>query len=606
MADELLTYYERELTFLRQIGAEFAAKYPKIASRLQLEADRCEDPHVERLLQAFAFLAARVHHKIDDEFPEITDALLGILYPHYLAPVPSMAIVQFVADPEQGKLTSGYDLPRGTPLYSQPVGGTPCRFRTCYPVTLWPLEVTSPRFEEPDRYAPSQAVAGLRIGLHCLDGTTFQEIELDHLRFYLSGESQHAYALYELLVNHTCQVQLRSTSQPSPCDPVVLSSQALHTVGFGADEGMLPYSPRSFLGYRLLQEYFTFPAKFLFIDLYELEHAARTAGLAEAADLDLVICLDRAPRLQRPIRADNFRLGCTPIINLFEQLAEPISLNHAQTEYRVIPDVRRQATNEVYAVNRVTYTSPHLEESIEVQPFYALRHAYSDEPPQVFWNAVRRPSQRRGDMGTEVYLSLVDLAFQPTLPAAETLMVHVTCTNRDVPGRLPFGGEAGDFELDMAAPLSRIRCLTKPTEIVRPPLQRGAQWRLLSHLSLNYLSICTDGLEALREILKLYDFSDSAVVRQQIAGITGVSSRRVVARPNSMPWNGFCRGLEVTIEFDENRYVGSGLFLFASVLEKFLGLYTSLNSFTQLIATTQQREEPLKQWPPRTGEQILL
>jgi type VI secretion system protein ImpG len=160
--------------------------------------------------------------------------------------------------------------------------------------------------------------------------------------------------------------------------------------------------------------------------------------------------------------------------------------------------------------------------------------------------------------------------------------------------------------LEGVAPLLRIRCLKKPTETLRPPLGKGAQWRLISHLSLNYLSLCDGGKDALQEILRLYDFTDSAVVRQHIAGITDVTCRRVVGRPQTRAWNGFCRGLEVTLEFDEEQYVGSGLFLFASVLERFFGLYTSLNSFTQLIATTQQREEPFKQWPPRAGEQILL
>jgi type VI secretion system protein ImpG len=247
-----------------------------------------------------------------------------------------------------------------------------------------------------------------------------------------------------------------------------------------------------------------------------------------------------------------------------------------------------------------------LPEPIVFAPFYSFKHATEREQQQAFWYATRRPSPRKGDTGTEVYISLVDLNFRPTLPALETLTLHVTCTNRDLPGKLPFGGDRGDFELEGAAPLSRIRCLKKPTETVRPPLRRGAQWRLISHLSLNYLSICEGGREALQEILRLYDFADSSVIRQQIAGVTNVTSRRVVGRPASMPWNGFCRGIEVTIEFDEDKYVGSGVFLFASVLEKFLGLYGSLNSFTQLVAVTKQREEPLKRWAPRAGEQILL
>ena len=200
----------------------------------------------------------------------------------------------------------------------------------------------------------------------------------------------------------------------------------------------------------------------------------------------------------------------------------------------------------------------------------------------------------------------MDLNFRPVLPAIDTLTLHTTCSNRDLPGKLPFGGEQGSFDLEGAAPLSRIRCLKKPTETLRAPLRRSTQWRIISHLSLNYLSLCEGGREALQEILKLYDVADSSATRQQIAGITKMTSRQAIGRPVSMPWNGFCRGLEVMLEFDEAKFVGSGVFLFASVLEKFLGLYTSLNSFTQLIATSQQREQPLKRWPPRAGEQVLL
>jgi len=604
MADELLTYYERELTFLRQLGAEFAAKYPKIAGRLLLEADRSEDPHVERLLQGFAFLAARIHHKLDDEFPEITDALLGVLYPHYLAPIPSMSVVQFVIDPEQGKLTTGHRIERGSTLYSQPVDGNPCRFRTCYPVTLWPIEVVSARFDTPDRLGPAgQAAAVLVLELRCLGGTTFADLAIDRLRFFLHGGGPLVHALYELLVRDAARIELRDPRARGAARPITLSPRGLEPVGFAADDGMLPYTPRSFVGYRLLQEYFHFPEKFLFVDLCEIDLAAR-AGFGDA--MEVVVFLDRVPKLEQPIGAGTFRLGCTPIVNLFEQLAEPIRVTYAQTEYRVIPDVRRQSATEVYAINRVTGTSQGGEEPLQIEPFYSFKHSAQRERQRSFWYAERRPSPRKGDAGTEVYLALVDLDFEPRLPATETLTLHVTCSNRDLPAKLPFGGDRGDFEIEGAAPLARIRCLIKPTGTVRPPLRRAAQWRLISHLSLNHLSLTEGGPEPLKEILKLYDFADSAVIRQQIAGITKLSSRRVVRRPESFPWNGFCRGTEVTIEFDEDKYVGTGVFLFASVLEKFLGLYASLNSFTQLVATTRQREEPLKRWPPRAGERILL
>jgi len=605
MSADLLTYYERELSFLRHMGAEFAAKYPKIASRLLLEADRSEDPHVERLIQAVAFLAARVHHKLDDDFPELTDALLGVLYPHFLAPLPSMSIAQFVLDPDQGKLTSGYRIERGTMLYSPPVNGAPCRFRTCYPATLWPLEVVSARFDTPDRFSSApKAAAVLRLELRCLGGALFSELELDSLRFFLHGETSLVYALYEIVLNNTSQVQLRPAQEEKESQPLVLSPRGLRPVGFDPDEGMLAYTARSFLGYRLLQEYFTFPEKFLFFEVHELNRAVR-AGFRDR--MEILLFLDRAPRLEQPISADTFRLGCTPIINLFEHIAEPIRLTHAQTEYLVIPDARRQNVTEVYSVNDVINASPYLPEPVHFKPFYSFKHIADRERQQTFWYAIRRPSPRKGDTGTEVYVSLVDLNFKPTVPAAETLTLHVTCTNRDLPGKLPFGGEQGDLSLEGAAPLSRIRCLKKPTETLRPSLRRGARWRLLSHLTLNYLSIGEGGREALQEILQLYDFSsNSPVIQQQIAGITKLTSRRVVGRPPSMAWNGFCRGLEVNIEFDEEKYVGSSVFLFASVLEKFLGLYASINSFSQLIATTQQHKEPVKRWPPRAGEQTLL
>ena len=603
MRDELLSYYERELSFLRQSGAEFAAKYPKIAGRLLLDADKCEDPHVERLLQAFAFLTARVHHKIDDEFPEITDALLSVLYPHYLAPVPSMAIVQFVLDPEQGKLTSGHRIGPGTTLYSQPVNGQPCRFRTCYPVTLWPIEVAAAQLDTTARPGvTAQAAAVLRMELRCLTGMSFANLEVEALRFYLHGESRLAYALYELLFNNVRGVHLSPAGDAGTVKPIVLPPECIRPVGFGADEGLLPYAERSFLGYRLLQEYFALPEKFLFFDLTGLSRAVR-GGLKDR--LEVLFLLDRVPHLEQPISADTFRLGCTPTVNLFEQLAEPIRLNQTQAEYRVIPDVRRQQTTEVYAIDAVTSHSADSQETVEFQPFYSIKHAAPSNATGAYWYATRRPSQRKLDSGTELYLSLVDLGFRPTRPAVDTVTVRTTCTNRDLAGKLPFGGERSDFELDTAAPVARIRCLTKPGETIRPPLRSGAQWRLISHLALNYLSIA-DGPQALQEILRLYDFSNSVVVQQQIAGIADVRSRRVVARPASMSWNGFCRGIEVTVEFDEAQYVGSGVYLFAAVLEKFLGLYASLNSFVQLIARTKQREEPLHRWPPRAGEQILL
>jgi type VI secretion system protein ImpG len=624
MRDELLGYYERELVFMRQMGAEFARKYPKIASRLLIEENACDDPHAERMIEAFAFLAGRVHLKIDDEFPEITESFLNVLYPHYLAPIPSMSIVQF--SPEQASLTTGYMLPRETNLYSQPIQGTPCRFRTCYPVTLWPIGVESASLESLDpvdtRGRWGEAV--IKISLECYNETKLSTLrtgeakQIDSLRFYINGDPQIVYPLYEMIFNHATRVELKpkptkKTSRTAllkslpPATPITLPISVLKPVGFNADEGMLPYTARSFTGYRLLSEYFSFPNKFLFFDLTGIDKAAQ-ANFGDRFEIAIYLQDITPPR--GAVSAETFQLNCAPIINLYKELAEPIQLTAQQHEYHVIPDVRRQLATEVYAVESVSATDPRTKQTRDFQPFYSFRHIYDREQDRTFWYTTRRQSQKAEDPGTEVFISLVDLGFNPHVPAVETLNVHALCTNRDLPGKLPFGGREGELEVEGVAPFSRVRCLTKPNETLRPPLRRAAQWRLISHLTLNHLSLVeseTSGSpEALQEILYLYDLADSSSTRKQITGISSVSSRRVTRQMGSRIGSGFVRGLETTIEFDEEQYVGSGLFLFASVLERFLGLYASINSFNQLVAKTKQREGHLKRWQPRAGEHILL
>lgn len=623
MRDELLGYYERELNFLRRLGADFGRRYPKVAARLLLEPDKCEDPHVERLIEAVAFMAGRIQLKLDDEFPELTESLLNVLYPHYLAPVPSMTVARFALDPQQGKLTSGYVVPRHTPLFSAPVEGAPCRFRTCYEVTVWPLEIVSARLESRDpvdtRGRWSEAV--LRLTLRCLNGATLADLAgpeaargardeqeagpLESLRFCLSGEPQLAYPLYEMIFNNASRVELRGDeSQPA----VSLGDDAIRAVGFEPEESLLPHTARSFAGYRLLSEYFAFPEKFLFFDVARVGEAARGARIGSRFEL-LIHLRDVAP--PRTTHLDGlFHLGCTPAVNLFSRLAEPIQLTGRQHEYRVLGDVHRQASVEVYSVDEVMTFDAHGQGARHFHPFYSYRHADNPTGEQVFWYATRRPSQAPEDRGTEVYLSLVDLDYNPRVPHVDTLMVRATCTNRDLPDKLPFGGREGDLDLERAGPLARVRCLRKPTAAVRPPLRRAAHWRLVSHLSLNYLSIVAaedDGSpRALQEILLLYDHLNTAATRQQIHGLRRIGSRRVTRQVGSHVGAGYVRGVETTVEFDEEHFVGSGLYLFASVLERFLGLYASVNSFTQLVAAVRQREGVMKRWAPRAGEQLML
>lgn len=612
MRDELLDYYERELTYLRQMGAEFAEKYPKIASRLLLEPDRAEDPHVERLLEAFAFLAARVHLKIDDDFPEITEALLGIVYPHYIRPIPSMSVVEFHLDPEQGKLTAGLKVPRGSLLYSRPVDGVPCRFRTCYETTLWPVRVAEAQWTTPDRLQPAlrapNSMAALRLELRCLPDVSFAGLEMRSLRFYLSAESNLVHTLYELLLNNCAQILVRDPENPR-MQPVALGADNLRPAGFAENEALLPYPRRSFIGYRLLQEYFAFPEKFCFIELNGLEQL-RAAGLRERAELIFLISpferADRQQTLELGVTAKTLRPDACPIINLFEHTAEPILMDQLRSEYPIVPDVRRRRALEIFSIESVVSASASADSVVRFEPFYSYRHAAVREKNQAFWHASRRPSARRDDEGTDMVLSLVDLSGRPVRPGAEALTVRCLCTNRDLPARLPFGAETGDFELEGMPAIRRILTLRKPTATLRAPVGKSAFWRLISQLSLNYLSLVSDGKEALQEILRLYNFSDSSYLEKQIQGITSLASRRHFARVTGEGGISFVRGTRVDIEFDEEQFVGGGVYLFAGILEYFLGLYVSMNSFSQLVARTAQRKEVLKEWPPRAGQLVLL
>jgi type VI secretion system protein ImpG len=612
MRDDLLEYYESELSFLRQMGAEFAEKHPKIAARLQLEATRCDDPHVERLLEGFALLAARIHLKIDDEFPQITSGLLNVLYPHFLRPIPSMTVAEFHLDPEQGKLTTGLRIPRDSILYSRPVEGVPCKFRTCYDVTLWPFEVADAKWLTPDKLNPPlrapEAVAALRLELRCLSDVSFDKLQIQSLRFFLHGEGELAHTLYELLCNNCTQIVLREPGN-SKRPPVMLPVNSLRAMGFSEEESMLPYSRRSFVGYRLLQEYFSLPEKFFFFELQGLDRLAK-AGMGARAEIIFLIApfelSQRQQRLEVGVNAKTIRLGCSPVINLFPQTAEPILLTQRRSEYPVVPDARRRNATEIFSVDEVLSSNPQTQEISYYEPFYSYRHRTLKEKSQVFWYTSRRPSGRKGDEGSEVYLYLVNLSSRASLPDAETLTVRCTCTNRDILARLPFGSESGDFEVEGVGSIKRTVALRKPTPTLRPPMGRGALWRLISHLALNYLSIVEEGKEAFQELFRLYNFSDAVSLEKQITGIVSLDSRRHFARVISENGISFARGTRVQMEFDEEEFVGGGVFLFAAVIERFLALYASLNSFSQLVVKTRQRREVMKEWPPRAGQAILM
>ena len=612
MIDEILPWYNRELAFFRRMTGRFAEENPKIAARLKLGPESSEDPHVERLIEAFAFLTARIRHKLDDEFPEITDALLNALYPHYLSPIPSMAIVRYDYDASQIDPT-GYTLAKGSEIETEPIDGEPCRFRTCYDTTLWPLQVESAELVSRPLPAPAtrlsaDAVAVVRLKLTVMaEETNADQLECDSLRFFLRGLSHHINPLYELLHNNVLEVAV--ATGPTDDNPVILPLDSIRPVGFDRDEGTIPYSARSPLAYRLLTEYFAFPEKFQFVEIANLRSAL--AGI-EQPSFEIFLYLNRTTRdLERNVDADTFQLGCTPMVNLFEQTAEPINLTETATQHRIVPDARRPMAMEVFSVNSVTAMSPAGDE-VEYEPFYSVQHRVPDKDGGAFWFTVRQPNDSpdsEADGGTEVDIALVDLLNRPVSYENWVLDLQTTCLNRDMPSRLPFGGGQPHLYLSGGeGPVSRVTCLTAPTPTRRPPRREGAMWRLVSHLSLGHLSLVgeAEGANALQEILRLYGFTDSGQTREMIDSILSVGSRRVAGRVTSEGRAGICRGVEVQVEFRPESFSEKGTFLFAQVLEHFLSMACTVNSFTKMAVAVRGREGRLLETPPRSGQRVLV
>lgn len=609
MPDALLPYFNSELAAIRKLAGEFAVANPKVASRLRMTADVVDDPHVERLLEGVAFLAARVQHRLDDELPELSDALLELLAPHLLAPVPSMTTIKLMPKPEA---TGPSLIPRDTPLQTEPVRGEVLQYRTCHETVLWPVAIEQARLAGLPLAAPvnphaPRAVAVLRLVLSTtVPGLTFADLGLDQLRLYLRGTGHLGPQLLELLC--TCTMSIALADGPADPRPTFLRREMLTHAGFEHDEAALPWPQRAFSGHRLLTEYFAFPEKFLYLNLAGLE--ARSL-VQRSGKMEVFIYLSRtASELERTVSAENFVLGCTPAINLFSQPAEPIALDGTQSEWLVIPDARRPAALEVYSIEGARLSRPDDPRPRKVPHFQRLRNGEGSEADAIdmSWLASRRLAPAVLG-GTETRLMLRDPQFDPALPADGVLSLDTLCCNRDLPSLLPFGGGQPHLRImDPTAPAASAECLSPPTPTLRPQLRERSGWRLVSHLALNHLGVTggTQAALALREMLQLHDLRDTPETRLALEGLVSVNATPGVARVPGMRPGSFARGLDISLTFEPHAWLAGGLFLLTGVLERFLALQVSVNGFVRTSASLRGRNGSVAAWPARSGTRVLL
>ncbi len=584
--NDILDYYLRELTWLREQGRDFAYRYPKVGSRLDLHGGESQDPHTERLIESVAFLAARVRRDIDADFPRIATTLLENLCPSLLAPVPSMTVMQIALNDAQGKVTAGLRVPRHTALVASADSGEEVRFRTAWDTTLWPLQLVDAQIDDEGRIA---------LHIETRGGIDLSELELDSLRLHLSGDSGTVATLYECMAARLREIRVEHEGAISP-RIARLPASACRRIGFDDEHAVLPQARGAHPAFGMLQEYFAFPAKFHFFDIVGLR-ALKLSGTRFTLRLDA----GGTSRKLRKLSADNLRLGCTVAVNLFPRTSEPVQIDHTQHEVLLVADRAREAWTEIHTIEQVTASDPGSDRPLPIPQFSSLGHA-SDRHEGVYWAARRERSLRRDINGTDMFLSFVDQRNTRRAPSSPIVYARTLCTNRglaeQVTPQTRIRGEGISNGLE-------IRCLVEPSRQRTPPLGNETVWRLASLLTLNHHSLVNGdtGRDRLREMLSLFA-SDQHRDLEQIRGISGLSARPVTRQVGSDAWRGHCRGTGLMLEMDTDAYVGSSALLFSAVLAHFFALYTTVNSFVEL--GVWRGDECLVQWPPLAGAQELV
>lgn len=623
MNPRFLRYYSQELQHLREVGGEFAKDYPKIAGRLGLDSFECADPYVERLLEGFSFLAARVQMKIDAEFPRFTQHLSELVYPQFLAPTPSMAVVQLQPDLSNPSLKSGFLVPRGSALRSVLGKGevTACEYRSAHDVTMWPVELVDAKFFTWAQGAlalslPPGVKTGIRLRLRTAGGLTFKDLALDRLCLNIRGSDDMPVRIYEKLLGNALGVLIQPTDALLPRH-ALLPKSCVKTVGYHEDQSLLPSGKRSFQGYRLLQEYFAFPQRYMFVELDGLQ-----AGLkaCDATEVDIVILLNRADaQLEQTLDSTNFALNCTPVINLFARRADRINVSNDQFEYHVLADRTRPMDFEIFQIDSVTGYGTGADSEQVFHSFYSAKDVGSLNQDKAFFQIrreqrstsqrQRRQGPRSSYIGSETYIAIVDASEAPYSTELRQLGIGVLCTNRDLPLAMSIGVGKTDFILDAGAPVASVRCIAGPS-LPFPSFAEGSvAWRLLNKLSLNYLSLVDSdpqqGAAALREMLTLYCPAGDLNAQRQIEGVCSIASTPITRRMPSPGPIAFGRGLQITVTFDDAAFEGSGPFLLGAVLNEFFAQYVSINSFTETVVCTLARGDIMR-WPARSGACAIL
>lgn len=544
-------YYLRELEWLRNEGATFATQYPNIAARLDISSAESSDPQVERLVESFAFLTGRVNRNIDQDFVEIPLALLTIMSPHLANPMPSMGVVRF--QPRSGANVKEVNIPKGTALQSDVWEGVPCKFTTCYPLKLLPLNcsgVYSPPPKSHQHFAGALkiTVSGARTYLTAANVP-------DELRFHLGGDPVRAASVYDHLSQHLGGIVL---ALPGGTNQVTLPPANLRFHGLGDVENALPLMETAMPSHRLLLEYFAFPEKFFFFSIRGLSRRPR------GETLEIYLLFNKPLETHGSDLADLFRLNCVPVVNLYRAQGAPFFLDGRQYEHRLMADASRDRTTEVYSVEGVELHFPGKPEPLNVKPYFGFGHSMEGSG-EVYWWARRTPCSHAQAQGVDTFLCFVGLDFSKIGVRQQFVSTQLFCSNRDVVQKL----EAGS-PLSMSENIGAwsISFLSRPSSYY-PCLTGGdLMWRMVAHMGSSYISFSDPkwGLGALRDFLRLLSVGDPKVVERLLTGLVDMRTSEVAVRSSSGSWRGFRPGVRVELSVDPTAFVGVSLSLFEKIL----------------------------------------
>lgn len=578
--DILSEYYQYELSHLRSAGNEFASRFPKIARRLDLSNSESSDPHVERLIESFAFLTGKLQKQIDDQFPETASTILEVLCKPLTLPTPSCVMVNFNVDIQRAIKSPGFLVPRDTMLYATSHSGERCSFRTSHDIQLWPIKITNATIVQKEHIPSYYARSTFYLKIILKYSGDSSSKTPNKLRFYINANALLRGKIFSSIFTNEESILLQKGNKFEFIPKI-------SPIGLEDDETLLPYSCNIFKGFRILQEYFTFPEKFLGFDIL----IPSSLNVNDENILYIPMSYD----ISMPISTRNFSISAVPAINIFSKISEPLRLEHKQVEYCVIPDFRRYHSHEIYSIEKII-ASDSQNDIISVPEFFSCSHYINSSKETFFWKSKRKKSYIANAYGEDVYISFIDLNFNPKFPADKIFYAHTLCTNRHMAEQIPANGS---LKIELSAPTKDIYCIDRPTN-QKISIKKGEfLWKLISALSLNSISFNKEGISKLKEVLEIFANISRSSMAEEVDAIMEVTCSTRTKRIDDQTWRGFIRGSSIEIAFDES--ISNFGIPLSMVISKFLSSYTSINTFTEVCVKNIAKNEILKKWDQNFG-----